>query len=81
MMHPFQNTWPYETVMGDIYVSRCPFCDAENVLLPLKPSELQVIAEGKKKRLVFPCCRNVLTIIDTDRDYLLSDIALRNNKA
>ncbi|MBH5317482.1 hypothetical protein I6N90_06590 [Paenibacillus sp. GSMTC-2017] len=72
-MIPFQNAWPYETVMGDLYVSTCPFCDAENVLLPLKPKELPEIHDGKKRLLVFPCCHNKITLIDADQDYLLSD--------
>jgi hypothetical protein len=47
-MIPFENTWPYENMMGDLYVAECPFCDAENVLLLLKPSELPLIRDGKK---------------------------------
>jgi len=77
MMIPFQNAWPYERVMGDLYVSNCPFCDADNVLLPLKPSELPDIQDGKKRLMVFPCCRNKVTIIDADQDYLLTDGPLR----
>ncbi|WP_206109247.1 hypothetical protein [Paenibacillus sp. HB172176] len=72
-MLPFENAWPYEKIMGDIYVSSCPFCEAENVLLPLKPSELSVIHDGKKKLLVFPCCHHKTTLIDADHDYLLTD--------
>jgi len=77
MMIPFQNAWPYERIMGDLYVSSCPFCDADNVLLPLKPSELPDIQDGKKRLMVFPCCRNKVTIIDADQDYLLTDGPLR----
>lgn len=73
MMIPLENTWPYEIMMGDIYVSECPFCDAENVLIPLKPSELPIIRDGKKRLLVFPCCHSKITIIDADQDYLLTD--------
>ncbi|RJX41880.1 hypothetical protein D3P09_06860 [Paenibacillus pinisoli] len=76
-MIPFQNAWPYERVMGDLYVSSCPFCDTDNVLLPLKPSELPDIQDGKKRLMVFPCCRNKVTIIDADQDYLLTDGPLR----
>lgn len=76
MMIPFKNAWPYEKVMGDMYVSSCPFCDAENVLLPLKPSELPLIQDGKKRLMVFPCCRNKATIIDADDDYLLMNSQL-----
>lgn len=77
MMIPFQNAWPYERIMGDLYVTNCPFCDADNVLLPLKPSELPDIQDGKKRLMVFPCCRNKVTIIDADQDYLLTDGPLR----
>ncbi|MFF2889035.1 hypothetical protein [Paenibacillus sp. NPDC057967] len=76
-MIPFQNAWPYERIMGDLYVSNCPFCDMDNVLLPLKPSELPDIQDGKKRLMVFPCCRNKVTIIDADQDYLLTDGPLR----
>lgn len=76
-MIPFANTWPYEIIMKDIYVAECPFCQASNVLLPLKVKELQTIHEGKKKLLVFPCCYNKVTLIDTDKDYLLSDSVIR----
>ncbi|MNI99129.1 hypothetical protein D3C73_1581330 [compost metagenome] len=55
----------------------CPFCDKENVILPMKPKELQTVREGKKKLLVFPCCKTSLTVIDTDTDYLLFDRAVR----
>lgn len=76
-MIPFQNCWPYERIMGDLYVASCPFCDAENVLLPIKPYELPDIRDGKKRLLVFPCCHHKITIIDADQDYLLADIPLR----
>ncbi|MFC5447663.1 hypothetical protein [Paenibacillus aestuarii] len=76
-MIPFANTLPYEIIMKDVYVAECPFCHSSSVLLPLKISELQSIREGKKKLLVFPCCYNKLTIIDTDRDYLLADSPVR----
>ncbi|GKU76018.1 hypothetical protein [Paenibacillus sp. L3-i20] len=72
-MIPFQNAWPYETIMGDLYVSSCPFCDEENVLLPLKRTELPDIQDGKKRLLVLPCCHNKMTLIDADHDYLLTD--------
>lgn len=81
MLHPFQNTWPYERIMGDLYVSECPFCSSENVLLPMKPSVLSDIRDGKKKRLVFPCCHHVATLVDADNDYVLADIPLRDRKA
>jgi hypothetical protein len=76
-MIPFEQTWPYEMIRNDIYVDVCPFCRQENVLIPLKKKELQTIHEGRKKLLVFPCCHNKVTLIDADRDYLLTDQPLR----
>ncbi|WP_214630949.1 hypothetical protein [Paenibacillus agaridevorans] len=78
-MIPFENTWPYENMMGDLYVAECPFCDAENVLLLLKPSELPLIRDGKKRLMILPCCHGSMTIIDADRDYLLADSPLRRS--
>lgn len=54
--------------MGDLYVSECPFCKAENVLLLLRPKELSHIRDGKKRLLVMPCCHGRMTIIDADQD-------------
>jgi hypothetical protein len=76
-MIPFEKAWPYDILMGDLYVSSCPFCQAENVLLPVKPAELQDIQDGMKRLLVFPCCHNKVTLVDADRDYLLTDRVLR----
>lgn len=76
-MIPFEKAWPYDIVMGDLYVASCPFCTAENVLLPLSPSELEEIKDGMKRLLVFPCCYNKVTILDSDRDYFLTDRVLR----
>ncbi|MFB5677122.1 hypothetical protein ACE3NQ_06015 [Paenibacillus terreus] len=77
-MIPFERTWPYDVVMGDVYVQDCPFCGTDHVLLPLKPRELKEIQEGKKKLLVFPCCHSRVTLVDCDGDYLLADVPLRN---
>lgn len=76
-MIPFNQTWPYDLVMGDVYVHECPFCSSRNVLLPLKPRELKTIREGKKKLLVFPCCGKKLHVLDCDNDYLLTDKVVR----
>ncbi|MEI7025003.1 hypothetical protein [Paenibacillus sp. y28] len=76
-MIPFEQTWPYEVIGKDVYVSECPFCRAENVLLPMKKDELIHIREGRKKLLVFPCCHGSVTLIDTDNDYLLAASKLR----
>jgi hypothetical protein len=63
--------------MNDLYVHQCPFCASGNVLLPLKPGELKTIQAGKKRLLVFPCCHHKVTVLDADRDYLLTDQPLR----
>ncbi|WP_054958222.1 hypothetical protein [Paenibacillus dakarensis] len=76
-MIPFSNTLPYDTLSGDIYVQDCPFCGSSNVLLPMKPEELVSVREGKKKLLIFPCCHNKVTVLDSDADYLLTDQKLR----
>lgn len=77
-MIPFDRTWPYDIVMNDVYVPECPFCGQSNVLLPIRPVELDDVRSGKKKLLVFPCCRNSVTIIDADSDYLLTNRRLRS---
>lgn len=77
-MIPFERTWPYDVVMNDVYVHECPFCAAANVLIPIRVKELNEIRDGKKRLLVFPCCNNKVTVIDTDRDYLLTDTVLRS---
>jgi hypothetical protein len=76
-MIPFSHAWPYETIRQDIYVETCPFCGTERVLLPLKQKDLQPIRDGRKRLLVFPCCHGTVTIVDADRDYLLTDRKLR----
>ncbi|MBO7747742.1 MULTISPECIES: hypothetical protein [Paenibacillus] len=76
-MIPFERAWPYDVVMKDVYVASCPFCGQDNVLLPMRPKELAEIRGGKKKLLVFPCCHNKVTVLDTDQDYLLTDTVLR----
>ncbi|AWB45907.1 hypothetical protein DCC85_18060 [Paenibacillus sp. CAA11] len=77
-MIPFNRALPYDLVMGDIYVSECPFCGKENVLVPMKPNELESVRDGKKKLLVFPCCHHKLTVLDSDEDYLLTDTIVRH---
>ncbi|MBB3112915.1 hypothetical protein FHS18_005017 [Paenibacillus phyllosphaerae] len=76
-MIPFERAWPYDIQMKDIYVHSCPFCGQDNVLLPLRPSELKDIRTGKKRLLVFPCCHGRVTVLDADEDYLLTDTRLR----
>ncbi|MBJ6361418.1 hypothetical protein ACFOQM_08980 [Paenibacillus sp. GCM10012307] len=72
-MIPFENCIPYDRVMNDIYVPQCPFCKADNVLLPMRPKELPDIRDGKKRLVIFPCCHARVTVIDTDSDYLLTN--------
>ncbi|TYP71792.1 hypothetical protein [Paenibacillus methanolicus] len=76
-MIPFERAWPYDIQMKDVYVPSCPFCGADNVLLPLRPAELKDIKTGKKRLLVFPCCHGRVTVVDADADYLLTDTKLR----
>ncbi|TBL73998.1 hypothetical protein [Paenibacillus thalictri] len=76
-MIPFENTWPYELIGQDVYISSCPFCAANNVLLTMKKKDLQTIHEGAKRLLVLPCCHNKVGIVDTDGDYLLANLPLR----
>lgn len=76
-MIPFERAWPYDIIMKDVYVSSCPFCRKDNVLLPLRPKELDHIRSGAKKLLVFPCCHSRVTVVDADQDYLLTDTTLR----
>ncbi|CAG5076720.1 Putative uncharacterized protein [Thermobacillus xylanilyticus] len=76
-MIPFERTWPYDRIMGDLYVQECPFCKTGNVILPIRPEELDDIRTGRRRLLVFPCCRNKVTVIDADPDYLLTDTVLR----
>ncbi|WP_127587368.1 hypothetical protein [Paenibacillus koleovorans] len=78
-MIPFQNTCPYETIRGDIYISSCPFCGADNVRLPLRKDDLAPIRDGRKRLIVFPCCHEKITAIDADADYLLADRPVRAN--
>ena len=77
-MIPFENTIPYDEMMGDLFVEACPFCSKKHVLLPIKPAELQLIRDGKKRLLVFPCCHHRVTIINADQDYLLADRSMRS---
>ncbi|UUZ90247.1 hypothetical protein LJK87_30315 [Paenibacillus sp. P25] len=79
-MIPFENTWPYEQFGRDIYFTSCPMCDASNVLLPLRPQDLESLADGVKKLLVLPSCRNKITFVEADRDYLLANRPLRSTR-
>lgn len=76
-MIPFENTLPYETIGNDVYVTECPFCKSANVLLPLKKPDIASVREGRKRLVVFPCCREKITATDADRDYLLAERPIR----
>ncbi len=77
-MIPFHHCLPYDLVMNDVYVPECPFCSRANVLLPLKPADIEELRGGARKRAVlFPCCHTRLQLVDADRDYLLADRPLR----
>lgn len=76
-MIPFDRAWPYDVQMKDVYVPSCPFCGQDNVLLSLTPSEIREIKEGSKRLVIFPCCRNKVTVVDADQDYLLTNTRLR----
>ncbi|GBF76469.1 hypothetical protein PA598K_04943 [Paenibacillus sp. 598K] len=76
-MIPFERCLPYDQAMGDLFLPECPFCGEEQVLLPMKPLELPEIRDGRKRLLVFPCCRNKVTLLDADNDYLLTDTVIR----
>ncbi|EIT85646.1 hypothetical protein A374_10433 [Fictibacillus macauensis ZFHKF-1] len=77
-MLKFENSWPYDQVMNDIYVNECPFCQQENVLTSFSENKLQLAKEGIKQLLVMPCCHNKLTIVQADDDYFWSNEKLRN---
>ncbi|MNW42406.1 hypothetical protein SAMN04488542_10691 [Fontibacillus panacisegetis] len=76
-MIPFERSLPYDLVMGDVYVPECPFCKKDQVLLLIKPEDVLLAREGKKKLLVFPCCGNKVVVLDSDNDYLLTDTIVR----
>ncbi|SDE01713.1 hypothetical protein SAMN02799630_04404 [Paenibacillus sp. UNCCL117] len=76
-MIPFEHTWPYDRHGQDVFIPGCPFCSREHILLPLTPKELDELKEGIKKLLVLPCCRNRLTLVNADSDYLLANRPLR----
>ncbi|MBD2861645.1 hypothetical protein [Paenibacillus oceani] len=78
-MIPFENTLPYETIQQDVYLIECPYCGERNVLLPLKAEHLETIREGRKRLIVFPCCREQITAVNADRDYLLASRPIRRH--
>ncbi|TMW72494.1 hypothetical protein [Alteribacter natronophilus] len=79
-MIPFENTWPYELQMGDIYVSECPYCGEENVLTNMKTRDLKRAKEHVKFRLHMPCCNKTMVILEADDDYFWTDEPLRQQR-
>jgi hypothetical protein len=77
-MIPFRNSLPYDIIMKDVFALECPFCQKSNVLLPMKPADVNSIKGGARKwGVVFPCCHTRLQLVDADNDYLLADRPLR----
>ncbi|MGO4888937.1 hypothetical protein ACJ2A9_14370 [Anaerobacillus sp. MEB173] len=76
-MIPFENTWPYERVVNDIYIDQCPYCEQESILTPMKKSDLERAKEGIKTILIMPCCHHRMTILEADDDYFWTDEKLR----
>ncbi|WP_018921840.1 hypothetical protein [Salsuginibacillus kocurii] len=74
---PFENAWPYERMIEDIYLSECPKCGSEQVLTHMRPEELQHALEGIKTKLILPCCHNHLIIAQADEDYFWTTESLR----
>ncbi|WP_096436687.1 hypothetical protein [Alteribacter populi] len=74
---PFDHTWPYEKLMGDIYVSTCPYCGEENVLTNMKLRDLERAKEQVKQRLNMPCCLKTMVILEADEDYFWTTEPLR----
>jgi hypothetical protein len=74
---PFENTWPYEKQMGDVYFTACPYCSAENVLTNLSNNGLNRAKEGVKVRINLPCCHQTMVILEADDDYFWTNESLR----
>ncbi len=74
---PFDHTWPYEKQMGDVYLSSCPYCSQENILIHLSAAALERAKEGVKVRTNMPCCKKTMIIIEADDDYFWTNEKLR----
>ncbi|WP_179295609.1 hypothetical protein [Bacillus sp. FJAT-45350] len=74
---PFNHSWPYEKMMGDIYFRHCPYCEEENVLTGMKKRDFENAKDGVKTLLIMPCCHGRLTIIEADEDYFWTQEELR----
>ncbi|MGG1574191.1 hypothetical protein [Fictibacillus sp. NRS-1165] len=76
-MLTFENSWPYDKMMDDIYINECPFCGKSNVLTTFSEEKLNSAKEGIKQLLVMPCCHSKLTILNADDDYFWTEEKLR----
>jgi hypothetical protein len=79
-MYSFEYTWPYEKVMGDIYLHQCPYCHKESVLTGMKERDFKKAQEEIKTILIMPCCHHKMTILKADDDYFWTTEALRAMK-
>ncbi|WP_226655749.1 hypothetical protein [Pseudalkalibacillus hwajinpoensis] len=79
-MSSFEHTLPYDRMMGDVYVPKCPFCHSENVLTPMTDRDYRQGCEEIKTRLVMPCCNGKLMIEKIDSDYFWTTEAVRKNQ-
>lgn len=76
-MYQFSHSWPYDRVMNDHYFHECPFCGANNVLLPIKKDAIENARDGVKTHVVMPCCHEKIVIVQMDDDYIWSDRPIR----
>ncbi|MBM7646081.1 hypothetical protein JOD45_002306 [Scopulibacillus daqui] len=76
-MYNFHHTWPYEKMMGEIYLNECPFCHESSVHIHMKKDDFEKAFEEVKTHVVMPCCHEKLVILKMDDDYIWSDRPLR----
>ncbi|GAK13722.1 hypothetical protein ACE1TF_08980 [Geomicrobium sp. JSM 1781026] len=74
---PFQNTWPYDRIGGDVYFDECPKCNEPNVLTYMKQKQLRDAFDGVKTTLILPCCNYSMVIMHADDDYFWTTERLR----
>lgn len=76
-MYKFENTWPYEKVMHDIYFHTCPYCGDEDILISISKDDFKKGTEEIKTHAIMPCCHSKMVILKIDSDYFWSDEKLR----
>ncbi|WP_100400107.1 hypothetical protein [Bacillus sp. FJAT-44742] len=74
---PFENTWPYDKMMEDIYLNECPYCHQHNVLTHMSVEDLERAKEEIKTNMVLPCCHTKMIILKADEDYFWTTDHLR----